>query len=1329
VDDWFEDLVEDIVWEALKDAYEWVAGTLESEVEAKLDSLTKGEKMSSSPLVKVLDVTPTTVTFLVRGRVPIYKKALSAFMRIEVVVSKDVDFTSGDPPIDIEDWHTVIGDIDISKKDVFSASLAFGYDDGAWLGQGSFKLLPAGFGLDILLGGLNDRGLMIGLDIDLPAAIPLGSTGLGLLGMGGDFAYNFAPRLEKAGVPIAEPTAEDYIRWARNHEVDRWVAGPIDTTAVGVGIRTDLGTVFDNGWTLKLEPIGLAVLTPGPVFVLGGVGKLLKTDSARIEGYLAVDIASGSLALGFGVRLKMPATGSATLLDGKGTLDALFSFRDPSIWYVNFGTDKKPITAKVMNGLWNAELFLMLNNDRVFFGAGLSIGGSWSWWIITLTARVGARVAVLIGWNPQELGGYFEIWGELGLKVWKFGFKLSGAARAIGHTPTPTQLDFEFRYKLDLPWPIPDITGKATFSYTDEDPIGPPLASPLLSGSATTGGATSSGELEMGGLHAITGRQWELGTGALWPDSEIVIPFANRATDSTGSVVGPLVGSYVQGGYDVVHTIEKLELRDLVNDEVVSGVKAVWAAGPGGDTARLHVLGGDPFSWLTPHTDTITTATETPGSFTLQRFGFGSAESFSAERRFGQLLITPATTADLTTDFAPALPTRVMSCDRFGLQWKTLAGDPIAVDTVVLYLVGFDREHFDAVADVGVQTSEGVPSLAYVCSLYGGLGLYAASISPTSPIEALAVQTSGKLPLLVYGVAALEKRRITGSVTSKTVLKPGRYRLQISGGSTAVHPSGSTDLPSSTPVAWSDSREFDVDYPESLRSYTREVTIGDERLFGPTTAWNPTMHGLGFPHYRGYRPTVRFLVPYMSDIFSAIEMSITFDDGVGFSQSIAPTTDPSGQSSLATVSKNWVTAAGGTVGPDEELVFTTTISDSGPATVRLSFTHPTHGDVKLDEWSAHVSSFDDFAAHLAWPDPCIRVLYGATGRRTVPCCPSLPRTMRIAPRSRGWAARVVESIVGFVVTGLRRVVELVTPWRSRGRARSVLDVTPVKPFPDELSTPPIGWRLGPDLVGHLGGLHEASGIDYARFAMDCGVRFDNGTGEPLIGLGDRVAETTIEALVDGADRPYALWLRTPEPIDWRRVSGRLRIRHVTPPNGCPTEYAKRHALDLDLDVLPSPDATSAFLVGRLAGKPTRLPRGEYRLTLSFDPAEPGLVELRRPPAAGSTETVVHTFLQPHGTDWPLPSTGVLIPAIVLEYLDLEDLIDPDIIWELTEKVRPWDPVPGPLPGPVVDPGPLLRSGPGSVEDVEDVVVSDELEGSERVDDAAVTRSDDREGPS
>jgi hypothetical protein len=490
MDDWFERLVKDVIWKGIQDAVGELAGEASSAIEGKLATLTVGQKLSSSPLVAVVAVDSSSVTLLVRGRFKLFGGAAAPFVRLQVKVSKQVD-DQLDPPIEIIEWQTVVGDLQIQKEGVFSAELGFGYDQGAWLGRGAFKVVPAGFGLDLLLGGLDERGLMVGIDVDLPAPIPLGSSGVVLTGLGGDFAYNFVARLN-AGVPKPQYDATDYVAWAKDQSLDRWIAGPPTDTAVGVGLRADLGDITTMGWLLKLEPIGLAVLTPGPVFILGGKGKLINTNSIKVEGYVAVDIGSESMALGLDLRALEPESGNFKFLDAHGSVDAFFSFQRPSDWYLRFGTSKSPIAAKVLEAL-DADVFLMVGHgavphpdgtthDGVFFGVGIAFGDTWKAWIVEVTAKIGARAALAVGWNPLELGGAFAIYGELGLKIWEFGLKIVLALELTGYIAEPTKLTGDVHWSLDLPWPIPDIDG--TLAYSLGDSGGPPeLKSPLLLGS------------------------------------------------------------------------------------------------------------------------------------------------------------------------------------------------------------------------------------------------------------------------------------------------------------------------------------------------------------------------------------------------------------------------------------------------------------------------------------------------------------------------------------------------------------------------------------------------------------------------------------------------------------------------------------------------------------------------------------------------------------------------------------------------------------------------------------------------------------------------------
>jgi hypothetical protein len=248
---------------------------------------------------------------------------------------------------------------------------------------------------------------------------------------------------------------------------------------------------------MSLDPIGLAVLTPGPIFILGGEGKLLNTKGIHTEGYVAVDVSSESIALGLHVHAEEPDEWKWKLLDATGSLDGYFSFQHPTDWYVRFGTKASPVAARVMD-LIGADVFLMLGHGAVpavdgtgavgaFFGAGLSYGPSWSVGPVDVVARIGARGGAAVGWDPLELVGSFAIYGELKLTVFGFGLKVVLQAPLTGYVPRPTRLSGDVDYSIDLPWPLSDIDGTVGYTFGDSSGFSdsPELKSVLLVGSGS----------------------------------------------------------------------------------------------------------------------------------------------------------------------------------------------------------------------------------------------------------------------------------------------------------------------------------------------------------------------------------------------------------------------------------------------------------------------------------------------------------------------------------------------------------------------------------------------------------------------------------------------------------------------------------------------------------------------------------------------------------------------------------------------------------------------------------------------------------------------------
>lgn len=1311
--DWFEKLVREAIWKALNDFFNDLAALAEAKIIEKLQSLTAGQQLSTTPLIRVtgVDLAADTFQILVRGAFTF--EGITPFMRLEVSVARsEVDVTSVSAPIKIKKWFQVLGDLRVEKKSTFDGELGFGYDNGAWLGQGSLKLVPIKVGAAIY-GGISDRGMVLGLDAQIPpgAAIPLGPTGLGLRGIGGDFAYNFVARLETDGAPVANPSAKDYVAWARNHNVDRWQAGPIDKTAVGVGIRTVICTLADQGFVFELNPIGLAFLVPGGAIILGGKGVLLRRKGFGVEGYFVIDIASASLALGAAVNVEIKAPpedladgGFVTLIKGFGQLDAFFSFSDPTAWFFDLGTEAKPCYLEVLtdvpviNILFSekAEAYLRINHHRVAFGAKVGIGGEYKLLkIIRLVARLVVALGAYIGWDPMLVRAKLSVLGELGIKVWKFSFLIKGEATPMVYLPSPTLFTFELKFTLDLPWPIPNITGSKKFG--DDIATPPKISSPLLAGEAVAGGFPTVQNQHIVAIHVVSDMQWNLDTDKPWPDLELVIPFQARLTDGVGAIIGPIVSPVNQAGYNVEHKLTKLELLDLEHGTPVPNVKGIWADAPGGGTTQLHLLGTDPLTWLMPHTDVASWTATTPAKVVEVFFGYGPKETIAAERAFGDLHVTPtAAPALLDPGFAPAVPTRVLRGNRLALHCIDAASTPIPVDEIILFLISAN----EALHGESLQTfpPADVAGVVPVGKLYGSFNLVAHYFAFTSPVTGFEVASASDKDLLVYAVRYREARQSLGGSTEKTILVPGRYRLTVEGKSTAIHEefSAHPDIyPSAPAIDWHAVQEFEVTYPASTRPYVYYATLGDTRLFArqqhPWTtwtaaAWNPTLYGVGFPLYRHYHVVVRFVVSYIGAIFSSapLKLHLVYESGGDVLQQITPTAAPDGGSSMLPQSQDWIVANGGTVPPDAELVMATLPPKAGMATVDVLVAHPAQGDVRVDQWTGYVSNFDDFRAHLAWPATCITVRYDAAGRHVDPAC----STIHTHPFP--WHVDLYEKAVGIDPLP-KTAAKIVGPYA----AEALLDIGdllgPVLPYPNELTAPPVSWRLPSNLTAEIGPLDAEAAVRYARFANASGARFGSAS-DPLIGVQDPVLATTIEAVVDSANRPLALWVRTPEPVDWRRASLTLTISHVVPASGCPTGYAHRHNLELAVGVLPSADGSAAFLTGSLAGVATRLPRGEYLLTLSFNPTTPGLPALRPSVLVGSGPEVVKLrFIQPYGQAWPLPSTHGGIRFDLVELALKYVKFDPRIWEDAVLNDRPAEEVEAALIASIPQAPPLLRA--------------------------------------
>lgn len=778
--------------------------------------------------------------------------------------------------------------------------------------------------------------------------------------------------------------------------------------------------------------------------------------------------------------------------------------------------------------------------------------------------------------------------------------------------------------------------------------------------------------MKLAATHPITGRQWELTddhANAIWPDCTIVVAFSERVGDATGKVANPVPGVSVQGGYTVTSTLEHLELTDLVQGTTVPGVTAVWGAAPdGGDTPALHVLGHDPFAWLTPHLDVPASTTTTSPPWRDQRFGLGPPALLAQPTRFGELTVTPgAPQARLLPSPVALLPERVLRAPEALLSFAHPSGEPIRIDGLQLAVITAERG-MAQLDDLGDPWAPG-PITRLGPDLF--LVVLAADVEH-APLSEIANPWPGAIAFVRYRQAAM-----TTTSPERITLQPGHYELELRGTTSAAAPAG---LPGAAPVPWSLRQRFWVDAPPSLRPYVKETTAGDDRAFGRRAGFDPTLAGVGFPAHRGYATVVGFRVPYVQDVFPTLRLAAVRSDGATTAQDVAVGANAAGTSTLPAASQAYHAAHGGTVGADDEARADLALTP-GPATLHLRHPLPGGGELELDAWAIHVSRFGGAAEQLAWTGTAVTRGYGPSGpveheacspvaARTFPWLrgdgrPAVLRASDVPARSL--PAPALDAVAATLGTSLA------------GRLLDVVDGGPFHPLPDEHVAPPADWLLDPPLAELTGPLDATAAQRFLRFLHRSGVRLKAGGGPALTGVADPVDATRVEAVCGHDGRPLALWLRTPEPLDWRRVGASCSVRHVSPDGGCPSGYARRRRLETAVRLLPGPDGTGALLVAEVAGAPIRFPRGEVTVTLRYHPETTGLVALRpMTPLPGGVEEAVLTFLQPFGRTWPLPPStegGRPWDGVVI---DLDEL----------EPVLRWPPRPGP---PIPDPAPFLPS--------------------------------------
>lgn len=264
-------------------------------------------------------------------------------------------------------------------------------------------------------------GVFVSVELELPAPIPLGNSGLGIYGLAAGIGVNMSRH---------NPTPA--LTWLENQPDNNalhpigWAAQP---GAWAFAAGATLGTV-DGGFILKMK--GLVVLElPGPRVLIVMRARILQPPIDNAYPLLAaIDLSPDSLTIGVLANYDF-----AGLVKLRVPVQAFFNFDDVEDWQFDLGRFDDPVTVSVLE-FFQGTGYLMIHGKGISpappafpniqptgitLAVGFHVQFVWGNTAIGLYVRVAGGFDALVSIDPLFVAGKISITGELRLFIVSIG--------------------------------------------------------------------------------------------------------------------------------------------------------------------------------------------------------------------------------------------------------------------------------------------------------------------------------------------------------------------------------------------------------------------------------------------------------------------------------------------------------------------------------------------------------------------------------------------------------------------------------------------------------------------------------------------------------------------------------------------------------------------------------------------------------------------------------------------------------------------------------------------------------------------------------------------
>ncbi|MEM7040557.1 MAG: hypothetical protein AAF570_26575, partial [Bacteroidota bacterium] len=221
---------------------------------------------------------------------------------------------------------------------------------------------------------------------------------------------------------------------------------------VGAGIS--LATAADGGRTFSsklflLLSIPNLILLEGKVNILG---ERVGLDGADPPYFAFIVLTSESVYAGIGANYKKPPE-DGKLIDLYAEVELAYFFGNPSAWFVNFGTEAEPITARIAQ-MFDAYAFLMLSSSGIRAGAGADYEFNKSYLGGKLRADVDVyfKMGGEVSFERPQFSAYWMLGGTVDARVFFYNFYFSLDTSLSAQIPKPFIIEGAVDLCIRVPW-------------------------------------------------------------------------------------------------------------------------------------------------------------------------------------------------------------------------------------------------------------------------------------------------------------------------------------------------------------------------------------------------------------------------------------------------------------------------------------------------------------------------------------------------------------------------------------------------------------------------------------------------------------------------------------------------------------------------------------------------------------------------------------------------------------------------------------------------------------------------------------------------------------